>query len=143
MMIDAWIYAKLAEWNALATGEAPFSYAHSMAVTGFWKSFGAYEVYNVVGTQQEIQDILDALTDVAHVYSWGQGTGFDSFDPWPTDPTNVLAVMRDHVTYDENGNVVSTVPASTSNPNWGHFFLGQTGRIFAGEFNTDFSGDFY
>ena len=67
MIIDAWIYAKPAEWNALATGEAPFSYAHSMAVTGFWKSFGAYEVYNVVGTQQEIQDILPEAELLSHV----------------------------------------------------------------------------
>ena len=141
-MKDAWIYAKPAEWDALATEEAPFNSVHSQAITGFWKSFGAYEVYNVVGSEADIQAIVDALTDVAHVYAWEQGQGVDSLDVWPTDPTDILAVMKDHVTYDENGDVTGTTPATTEAPNWGHFFLGQTGRIFAGAFNTDFSGDF-
>lgn len=141
--LDAWVYAKPDQWNALATEEAPFSYTHSNSITGHWKSFGEYEVYNVVGTQAQVQEILDALTDVAHVYAWGQGDGLDNLNEWPTDPTNILAVMKDHVTYDENGNVTSTTPATTDSPQWGHIFLGQQERIFAGEFGADFSGDFY
>lgn len=141
-LLDTWVYVKPSEWAALSANE-PFSYTHSNAITGHWKSFGEYEVYNVVGTQAQVQEILDALTDVAHVYAWGQGDGLDNLNEWPTDPTNILAVMKDHVTYDENGNVTSTTPATTDSPQWGHIFLGQQERIFAGEFGTDFSGDFY
>lgn len=143
MMIDAWIYALPAQWDALGGDESPFSYCHSQAVTGYWKTFpGGYEVYNVVGSEAEIQAIIDALADTPHVYAWTQGDGMDSLSAWPTDPENILAVMKDHVTYDENGDVTGTTPATLENPNWGHCFLGQKDRIFAGLFNTDFSGDF-
>ena len=142
-MIDAWIYALPAQWEALSTEESPFSYCHSQAVTGYWKTFpGGYEVYNVVGSEAEIQAIIDVLADVPHVYAWTQGDGKDSLSVWPTDPANLLAVMKDHVTYDENGNVTGTTPATLEAPNWGHCFLGQADRIFAGDFSTDFSGDF-
>jgi len=49
---------------------------------------------------------------------------------------------KDHVTYDENGDVVSTTPATIENPNWGHVFLGQSERIFAGGFTNGFSEGF-
>jgi len=141
-LVDVWIFAKPAEWDALYTitpgpdGDVsiPFSYTHANAVTGYWKTFpGGYEVYNVIGEPAEVQELLDELTDVAHVYSWLQGEAVDNLEAWPTDPTNVLAVMQDH----EGG-----APATLENPNWGHWFLGQTGRIFAGEFSTDFSGEY-
>ena len=143
MTFDTWIYAKPGEWGALSNEEAPFSYAHSNAITGNWKTFtGGYEVYNVLGTQEQIQEILDALGDVAYVTSWNQGTGTDSLAQWPTDPSKILAVMKDHVTYNEDGTVASTTPATLDNPNWGHVFFGQSERIFAGDFTTDFNGDF-
>lgn len=147
---DVWIYAKPAEWDSLGTDAVPFSHAHANAVTGYWKTFtGGYEVYNVLGTLEDVQDILDALTDVAHVYSWTQGDGFDSLDQWPTDPVNVLAVMKDHVVYAIDSvdgmavsSVVETVPATLENPNWGCMYFGQEERIFAGNFSSDFNGDF-
>jgi hypothetical protein len=140
--LDTWIYALPAEWDALGTPEAPFSYVYSNAITGYWNDFGAYTVYNVVGEEAAIQDILDALSDVAEVYAWGQGTGFDSEAVWPTDPTNILAVMKDHITYDEFGVPTGSTPATEENPNWGHVFFGQSERIFAGTFSAAFSGAF-
>ena len=148
MSLDVWIYCKPAEWDALTGPEVDgeptaFSTAHTKAITGFWKPFtGGYEVYNTEGSAEQIQEVLDALSDVAHVFAWGQGNGTDSLDQWPTDPSKILAVMKDHVTYNEDGTVASTTPATLDNPNWGHWFLGQTGRIFAGDFTTDFNGDF-
>lgn len=145
--LDCWIYAKPTEWNALITGTGedvvPFSYTHNSAVTGYWNTFtGGYEVYNVTGTEAQVQAILDALTDVANAYAWGQGDGFDSLEAWPTDPANILAVMKDHITYNEDGTVATTTPASLTNPNWGHVFFGQSTRIFAGAFSKAFSGAF-
>ena len=142
---DVLIYAKPAEWAALVNEEAPsFNHAYDNAQTGYWKPFGEYEVYNVMGTREQVQAILAALTDVARVYAWGQGTGLDDLDTWPTDPTDLLAVMKDHVTYDEQDTPVYT-PATLANPNWRHVFQGQqwTDRVFAGEFNSDFNGDFF
>ena len=34
MTFDTWIYAKPGEWGALSNEDAPFSYAHSNAITG-------------------------------------------------------------------------------------------------------------
>ena len=138
---DVLIYAKPAEWDAI---ESPFNHAYANAQTGYWKDFGIYQVYNVIGTKEQIQQILAELTDVARVYAWTQGSGMDDLDDWPTDPTDLLAVMKDHVTYDENGDPTYT-PATLENPNWQHVFQGQqwTDRVFAGEFSNDFSGDFF
>ena len=145
MIYDCLMYVKPAEWDALIVDGEPFSYAHDNAKTGYWKSFGDYEVYNVIGPRAAIQEILDALTDVARCYAWGQGTGMDDLDDWPTDPTDLLVVMKDHVTYDENGDIASSTPATLENTNWGHVFSGQqwTDRVFAGEFSDAFSGDFF
>ena len=142
----AWIFAIPAEWEALGTPEEPFSYAWSQAVTGYWLPSGLYEVYNVQATTEGIDEIVQALTDVKHVYAWdyagGSGTGYDSYDVWPTDPAPILAVMKPHVVYVENGDVVSTTPATFENPNWGHVFFGQGERIFAGDYSDNYNGDY-
>lgn len=146
-LLDCWIYAKPAEWDSLATGpdEAPFSQSYADAKTGRWKTFaGGYEVYNVLGTESEIQDILDALTDVARVYAWGQGDGYDDASLWPSDITDIIAVMKDHPdTYAPDGNPLTYTPATMERPNWGHMFAGQEQRLFAGDFNDDFNEDFF
>ena len=137
-MIDAWILAVPSEWDAL--GE--FSYTHSQAITGYWLPSGLTEVYNVVGTEAEIQAIIDALTTTPITYSWVQGTGNDNLEVWPTDPLPILALMKDHITYDENGVPTGSTPATQANPNWGHVFFGQSTRIFAGTFSAAYSGAF-
>lgn len=148
---DVWIYALPAEWEALGTddgegGVTPFSYAWSQAVTGYWLSSGPYEVYNVQATLNQVDEIVGALTDVQHVFAWdyagGYGTGLDSYDAYPTDPAPILAVMKPHITYDENGDVIDTTPATFENPNWGHVFAGQGQRIFAGDFSDEFSAEY-
>ena len=144
-LIDAWIFALPAEWDALATEEQPFSYVHSNAITGYWVDPAPYKVYNVWGTQEDIQAILDALTDVQHVFAWGQDAKrYDSLDVWPTDPSVILSVMKPHITYDEDGNVIGSTPATKENPNWGHCFQTENlnQRIFAGTFSAAFSGAF-
>jgi hypothetical protein len=129
MNIDAWVLAVPSEWDAL--GE--FSYTYSQAITGYWLPSGSTEVYNVVGPQAEIQEIIDALPTTPITYSWVQGTGNDNLDEWQTVPPEVLALMKNH----PNGD-----PATEANPNWGHVFFGQKERIFAGTFDAAFSGAF-
>lgn len=144
MLYDVWIVVPQANWDAIAPAEEaevqPWHRAYKGAITGFWKT----SVYNVIGYKDAIDALLDELTGVTAVYAWTQGTGTDdiSEDGWPTDPAPILALMNENVTYDENGDVVSTTPATYENPKWGHVFLGQQQRIFAGEFSDEFSEEF-
>jgi hypothetical protein len=147
MILDAWIYCLPAEWDALGTEEAPFSYAWLQGVTGYWLSSGLYEVYNVQAEEADITAIVSALSDVEHVFAWDNagsvsGTGYDNYDAYPTDPAPILAVMKPHITYDENGDEISSTPATFENPNWGHVFFGQGTRIFAGEFSDEFGTEY-
>lgn len=145
---DVWIYALPAEWEALGAddgegGVTPFSYAWSQAVTGYWLSSGPYEVYNVQATLDQVDEIVNNLSDVEYVFAWDYGNiGYDSLDAYPTDPAPILAVMKPHITYDENGDVIDTTPATFENPNWGHVFAGQGQRIFAGDFSDEFSAEY-
>ena len=133
MSIDAWILALPSEWDSLGD----FSYTHSQAITGYWKSSGSHEVYNVVGSEADIQLILDELPSTDTIYSWVQGPGYDNLEQWPIDPAPILALMADR--FDGSGN---PIPATLENPNWGHVFFGQSDRIFAGTFSAAFSGAF-
>ncbi|MEW8253766.1 MAG: hypothetical protein AB2747_05390 [Candidatus Thiodiazotropha taylori] len=152
-MLDTWIYALPSAWAAIAPSEADmeagFPAVYEQAVTGFWLTYtGGFEVYNVLGSQSEIQAIVDALEtehtgSVAHVFSWIQGSGLDSLESNITIPADVLAVMKPHVVHNQDGSVASSTPASYERPNWGHVFLGQSERIFAGDFSDEFSGEFF
>lgn len=154
MLIDAWIYALPAEWDALnydypVEAESPppdplsnmARYVYDNAVTGWWKDYGAYSVYNVLGSRKEIDEILANLTDVHATYGWLQENGADNWD-YPTIQADILAVMKDHVIYNASGTIESQMPASYENPNWGHVFFGQKERIFAGAFTDGFSEGF-
>lgn len=143
MTLEAWIYARPTAWAALSLPVA-HGYPYKNSVTGQWKTYlGEFEVYNVIGSESEIQALVDALSiDVAEVFAWEQGPGFDSLDAWPTDPEKILAVMRDVETYLPDGTPALPVPATIQTPNWGHVFFGQRPRIFAGDFNGDFNRDF-
>lgn len=150
MSLEAWIYVKPAAWAAIAPplegmSKEIWHYSHRNGITGFWKTWNTdYEVYNVIGSQAALDALITELgaMNVDRVFAWEQGPGFDSLDEWPTVPDDVLAVMMDHVTYDVDGNPTGATPATMEAPNWGHVFLGQGERIFAGDFNNDFSGDF-
>ena len=143
MIFDAWIYANKTEWDALDMGEQNTS-VYANAVTGFWNDLGALQVYNVIGTVEEIQSLVDQLTTTPIVYAWEQGNGMNTIDDWEPDPDNVLAVMQD-VPVDET----TSVPATFEKPNWGHSFLGQQSdvsgrsRIFSGTYDNSFAGDFF
>lgn len=150
MILETWLYVKPAAWAAAAPVAEPatkeiWHYPYKNAKTGFWNPYLTdYAVYNVIGLQTAIQALIDELDPLGIVdaFAWIQGPGFDSLDQWPTDPTKILAVMKDHVTYDEDGIPTGSIPATQANPNWGHVFLGQYTRIFAGDFNNDFNQDF-
>jgi len=138
-MIDAWIYAIPAEWDAVdpdALSKAA-ARAYTGAITGFWESFpGGYEVYNVLASRETLTELNAALPDVHATYMWRQGPGFDEFNEdgtFNTEPADILAVMKDH-----EGPVAPTF----ANPNWGHVFFGQGTRIFAGKFSNKYSEAF-
>jgi hypothetical protein len=116
----------------------PWHKVYQQAVTGFWK----VDVYNVIGDIADIQALVTELGDPP-AYAWTQGDGLDSLDILPTDPDAILALMKDHVTYSDDGSEASRTPATFENPNWGHAFLGQRPRVFAGEFSDEFSEEFF
>jgi len=151
-MRDTWIYAKPAAWEAINPGvDQPWPhenlsrYNYNTAITGMWDSYpGGYEVYNVLITPQDLEALKVLLgANMAHSFCWIQGTGMDSLDEGgQTIPAEVLAVMPDHITYDEDGNPTDTTPATYDNPNWRHVFVDQKQRIFAGQFSNQFSRQF-
>lgn len=153
-MIDAWVYVKPDDWNELRmdlvqdseTLSKSATSAFTGAIAGFWDPFtGGYEVYNVLASRADIEEIVSNLTDVHAVYTWTQGPGTDEFNEdgsFNTLPPDILAVMKDHVTYDQNGNPTGSTPATYENPHWGHVFFGQGTRIFAGSFTDDFDESF-
>jgi len=124
--------------------------ALDQGVRGYWKDLpdggDIYEVVNVIDDGTLDQFLTDNASDIFAVYGWTQGNGLDNSIPadgYPTEPQGVLDVMNDHIVYDEDGNVVSTTPATFDNPNWGHVFLGQSERVFAGEYSLEFSEEYF
>ncbi len=145
MLKDVWFYAKPAAWSLLdPETDGIDEYNFNTTITDFVDSYpGGYEVYNVLCTAEDRAAIKTALgADCLYSFAWIQGTGVDDIDAALTIPAEVLAVMPDHVTYDEDGNETSRTPATYANPNWRHVFVDQKQRIFAGEFNEDFSSDY-
>ena len=147
-MIDTWIQCLPAVFSAVQSQD-PAPKLAAQAQTGYWGTFtGGFEVYNVVGTSAEVVELTDALEahtegSVNKVFSWVFQNGADNIGENETIPADILSVMKDHKTYDANGNETSSTPPTFTTPNWGHTFFGQLDRIFAGEFNTDFSEDFH
>ena len=148
MNLDTWILMDKTLLDSLwatAKGEAPPEALRLLTngVRGFWKDSGTNEVVNVLGTKEEI-DAFNATygADISAIYAWEQGPGFDNLTAYETDPQGVLDLMRDHTLYDASGNPIGTTPATFENPNWGHVFLGQSERIFAGEYSNEFSEEF-
>lgn len=140
MTLAAWLYVKPAAWDAIAPGEgaAPqlWHYPYRNARWGvgndpYWNAFpGGFRVYSTVGNQAQLEDLAAqfAPADIARKFAWLQGKTFDSLDFWPTDPADILAVMKGGATYE--------------NPNWNLLFAGQPTQIFAGDHNSDFNEDY-
>jgi len=142
-MIDSWILMDKAALNTLWSNRVGTLF--QQAIRGYWKDSGSYEVVNVLASEAELDQFMtDHAADVLIRYDWIQGPGYDAQETsGQTVPQGVLDVMKDHIEYDEDGNVISTTPPDFDTPNWGHVFLGQSTRIFAGDFSTDdFNEDF-
>ena len=142
-MIESWILIDKTALDAMWPNRAEDYPTLSQAIRGFWKDSGSYEVVNVIDDGTLDQFMIDHAADIGGRYDWVQGPGVDALDTgYPTVPAEVLALMKDHVTYDIDGNPTGSTPATIENPNWGHVFLGQSERIFAGGFSNGFTGDF-
>ena len=132
--IDAWIIMETNALDTVFTNHKANGGFLNQGIRGYWKEVNGYEVCNVLCNKSDLDAFVAAhAADISVVYGWSQGDGLDSFDA-PTVPQGVLDVMQDH----PDGS-----PAIFENPNFGHMFLGQKDRIFAGEFSTDFNEDFY
>jgi len=156
--MDALFYAQPAEWDALVviTGTPPDTVVTTSlskdaeravrgARTGFWDTFaGGYQVYNAHGSREALDEIDAALAD-SFKFIWDSETGVDAWNldgTFNTVPADILAVQKDFITYDQDGNPTGSTPATYAVPNFGHRFAGQDDRIFAGEFTDEFSEEF-
>lgn len=139
MTLEAWIIMDKVIldqlWIAAHTGNPPSSLILiTNGIRGFWRDITPDDVVNVIGTEQEIDDFVAIYgADITDVYSWIQGDGLDNLETYQTVPPGVLDVMRDHP---------GAIAPTFSNPNWGHVFLGQEERIFAGQFSDEFTEEF-
>lgn len=137
--LEAWIVMNKAALDVLWTNAHVENPPSSLVlitngVRGYWRDITPDDVVNVIGTEQEIDDFVAIYGAViTAVYSWTQGDGLDNLDAYQTVPPGVLAVMKDHE---------GAIPPTFSNPNWGHVFLGQEERIFAGQFSDEFTEEF-
>ena len=146
-MFDTWLYVKPADWDAVDPDLLSQSArsVYEQAITGYWKTYSTgYEVYNILANQSDIDELKVQITDIAQDFRWRQGTGKDELNDAAAlnIPADVLAVQKDHVTYDIDGNPISTEAPTFANPNWGHVFFGQSQRIFMGSFSRAFSRAF-
>lgn len=119
MTMDVLIVCTPSVWDAVAT-DLPW-------ITGFFDDPAPRKVYNVLAQQSELDALVNALEAhtpgaVSAKYAWVQGRGLDSLDWWPTDPAAVAMLM----------------PDTTKS----HVFLGQSTRIYAGDFDNAFSEEF-
>ena len=148
-MIDAWLLINPATWAAITPqGDESWDYCYRMAVTGHWKTVAGKEVYNLVGSESEIQGVIDALEaetsgSVEWLGEWGQGSGNatragNHFNV----PADVIAAQKDIIEYDQDGNPISSTPPTIAAPNYAHQFLGQKPRRAGGAFSKGFSKGF-
>ena len=141
MMIDAWIVINTVALDALVAANDPIA---THGVRGHWADISPNEVLNVLLDAAALTTFVTANTaDITAVYSWVQGNGLDNQSAYPTDPTGVLSLMANNELHDVDGNLISSTPATLEDPNWGHVFLGQPTRVFAGEFSNEFSEEFF
>lgn len=146
--VTAWIYTTPAAWAALDGNPAvdQYTYANELQNRPFKAPQAGYEVHGIVGTESQVEAFISALgVDVLSQQEWDYSTGLDQIQSdgaFGTTPAEVLAVMPDHVIYDENGDVVSTEAPTYDTPNWASVFAGQGAQIFAGNFSDGFSDGF-
>lgn len=112
------------------------------SVRGHWANISPDEVINTSAPIEEVKAFMLAH-GLTEAYSWNFSAGTDDFDDFPTNPTRLVALMPPHITYDVDGNILSTTPATLDNPNWAHSFAGGGNRIFAGAHSADFNEDFF
>ena len=152
MIIEAWIAMDQAALNVL------WEQAHSETapedlklltngIRGYWNDITPNEVVNVIGSVEDLEDFESLIgADLKSIDPWYQGMGVDYnlHIPWLTEPVRILSFMPPFIEYDEDGNVISTTPATFENPNWAHTFAGQPPdlKIFAGEFTDEFTEEF-
>lgn len=141
-MIDSWLYVLPAAMPSASAARA--AYGVENIIDGHWQPFQAnYEVFNVLGESDAITALQSSLgADCVRRFDWVQGPGQAARNAHKTIPGDVVVVMNDHVLEEADGTVISTTPASLESPNWGHVFLGQGQRVFAGQFSNQFSGQF-
>lgn len=126
--------ARLRRNGQLVTGEG----------ASYWKELAGFINVNMIGSEAQLDAVKDyfAPAEVNMYFKWG----FDGKVNFPTEYTgqydDILTLMKDRITYDEDGNPTGSTPASFEVPNWANGWAGQKQNRFARNHSREFSGEF-
>ena len=125
MTKEALIAVQRAAWDAIAPSDGdPKELWHYPYRNVRWIDVpplaGGFEICNVIGYQAQLEPLLAKFNpaDVQWNFAFWQGPGFDDTEFWRPDPATLTADIG---------------PPSAI----GHRFIGQSDRIYAGDFDPD------
>lgn len=141
----SYIQVLTTELDSKKSGEPLVGLYQAGAVTdGYWKAQTGYTTISVLGTQEQIGDLIDYL-GAANIYAqwyWHFDGKVDFATEYTDQQDDILALQEDHVIYDSNGTETSRTPASFENPNWAHMYAGAGTNRFARSVSREFNGEF-
>lgn len=113
-------------------------------VTGFWNGTVGFVVVNAIGSETELDSFYNyfPVADTLGYWKWGEDGKVDYVTEYTDQQDDLLFLHEDHVTYDENGNEVSSEPATFDNPNWANKYFGPGLNKFARSVDRGFDGSF-
>ena len=111
-------------------------------VDGYWNGTVGFTVVNCIGLESELDSFYNYFppSDTLGYWKWGLDGKVDFATEYAGQHDDILFLHKDHVEYDENGNPISSTPASFSNPNWANDYAGSKRNKFARGFSRGFAG---
>ena len=123
---------KLRRTGALNSGAPP----------GYWDGTVGFVAVNCIGSEFELDAFYNYFppSDTLGYWKWNQNGTVDFASEYTGQHDDILFLHRDHVEYDQNGNVTGTRPATFDDPNWANDYFGSDQNKFARAFSRGFAG---
>lgn len=102
-------------------------------VTGFWNGTANFIVVNCIGEESELDSFYNYFppTDTLGYWKWGFNGKVDFATEYSGQHDDILFLHKDHIEYDQDGNPISSTPATFDNPNWANDYAGSDQNYFA------------
>lgn len=99
----------------------------------FWDGTIGFTVVNCIGTEAQLDSFYNYFppTDTLGYWKWGFDGKVDFATEYSGQHDDILFLHKDHIEYDENGNPISSTPATFDNPNWANDYAGSDQNYFA------------